>query len=339
MKKGIAMVTLIVIISVMLILVSVITVTGIDTSNTSKKIAFASELKMLQDSVDSYRTNNEGEFPVSDFVVIDLSLANDQFQANGEQIFDNKVTLSKIDYTKLEISNLTYGMGNLGEDDTYVVSNKTGRVYYAKGLKIGKVTYYTLTDELKNLLKYNSKSDEVLSKDAIIFEPSTLEWTNSTITITIKVPLKYKNINVTTGTTVINNDASDSSYYIYKAQIDKNSDIKVKYFDIDNIQKTSSYSVINIDKQKPQISAEQINNSNTSKKCLKINVIESQSGIKTIKYDIDKINNDDMGKIYFSNNGTEVKNNIIEVEKDLPYITLYVEDNAGNYDISLLQLK
>ena len=95
MKKGIAMVTLVVTIAVMLTLVSVITYTGISTANTSKKMSFASEINMVQESVNGYRTNNEGEFPTSDFVIIDLINASDdvkkQFTDNGEDIIDNKV--------------------------------------------------------------------------------------------------------------------------------------------------------------------------------------------------------------------------------------------------------
>ena len=166
MKKGIAMVTLVVTIGVMLTLVSVITYTGISTANTSKKMSFASEINMVQESVNGYRTNNEGEFPISDFVIIDLINASDdvkkQFTDNGEDIIDNKVYLSKIDYTKLDLNSLNRGVSKTA-DDIYTISTKSGIVYYAKGLKIGNITYYTLTDELKNLLNYNQKSNSVLT--------------------------------------------------------------------------------------------------------------------------------------------------------------------------------
>ena len=98
MKKGIAMVTLVVTIAVMLTLVSVITYTGISTANTSKKMSFASEINMVQESVNGYRTNSNGEFPTSDFVTIDLTNASidvkKQFTDNGEEIIGNKVYLS-----------------------------------------------------------------------------------------------------------------------------------------------------------------------------------------------------------------------------------------------------
>ena len=338
MKKGIAMATLVVIISVMLILLSVITITGINISNTSRKIAFASEIKMLQDSIDGYITKNLGEYPVSEFVTIDLSRASDdvkkQFEDNGEEILDSKVILNKIDYIKLDLTSLTRGTSDTTYD-IYVVSTKTGKVYYAKGLKIGNNTYYTLTDELKNLVEYNSKSNEVLTNDAVIFETSTNEWTNSDIEITVKVPRSYSNDKLTiNGNPVIKfSTIGTEDYVIHSLTISYNCNLAVNYKDANNLDRTSSFDITNIDKQKPYIDITNIKQLDTNKKYLEIKGNDSESGVKIIKYDTDKITNDEIGKIYFNSNGIEVKNNIIEVEDNIPYITLYIEDNAGNYQI------
>ena len=338
MKKGIAMATLVVIISVMLILLSVIAITGINISNTSRKIAFASELKMLQDSIDGYITKNLGEYPVSEFVTIDLSRASDdvkkQFEDNGEEILDSKVILNKIDYIKLDLTSLTRGTSDTTYD-IYVVSTKTGKVYYAKGLKIGNNTYYTLTDELKNLVEYNSKSNEVLTNDAVIFETSTNEWTNSDIEITVKVPRSYSNDKLTiNGNPVIKfSTIGTEDYVIHSLTISYNCNLAVNYKDANNLDRTSSFDITNIDKQKPYIDITNIKQLDTNKKYLEIKGNDSESGVKIIKYDTDKITNDEIGKIYFNSNGIEVKNNIIEVEDNIPYITLYIEDNAGNYQI------
>ena len=55
-----------------------------------------------------------------------------------------------------------------------------------------------------------------------------------------------------------------------------------------------------------------IRNSNTNKKYIEVKGTDLQSGIKIIKYDTDKINNDEVGRIYFNNNGRS---------KPRPYIT------------------
>lgn len=343
MKRGIAMATLVVIISVMLILVSVITVTGINTSNTSRKIAFASELKMLQDSVDGYRTKNSGEYPVSDFLTIDLSGASldvkKQFEDNGEEILDSKVNLNKIDYIKLDLTSLTRGISDT-TDDIYVVSTKTGKVYYAKGLKIGNNTYYALTDELKRLIEYNSKTNEVLTDDAIIFETSTNGWTNSDIEVTVKVPRSYSNSTITINGTPVTRVSTigTEDYVTHSLTISYNCNLAVKYKDNSNLDRISSLDITNIDKQKPDINITNIKILDTDKKYLEIKGNDLESGVKTIKYDIDKVTDDEVGRIYFNSNALEVKNNIIEVAENISHITLYIEDNAGNYQIVVKEI-
>ncbi len=343
LKKGIAMVTLVAVISIMLLLVSIITISGIQTSNTSRKITFASELDMLQDAVDSYRTINNGEFPISDFIVLDLKTASEdvknQFVKNDEEILNDTVLLSKIDYTKLDIGNIKRGHSDT-QDDIYAVSNKTGIVYYAKGQKIGNDTYYTLTEELKKLLEYNKKSDEVLSDNAIIFVTNTNKWTNDNVSIEVKVPKEYTDVSIANEKNTINVDKEDfdENYYVYKFNVEENCTINVSYTDKNGSNKVSSFSVMNIDKNNPDIEVSRINNSNTNKKFVQLKGIDLESGIKKIKYDSDKINNDNIGKIYFNSNGIDVNNNSIEVDKNIPYITLYVEDNAGNFNIKTIEL-
>lgn len=338
MKNGIAMVTLVVTIAVMLTLVSVITYTGINTANTSKKMAFASEIKMIQECIDSYRTNNEGNFPTSDFVTIDLSNASidvkKQFTDNEEEIIDNKVYLSKIDYTKLELNSLNRGLGQTS-DDIYVLSTKSGIVYYAKGLKIGNITYYTLTDELKNLLSYNQKSNEVSIPNVIVFKVSTTDWINSgKVECSVKVPNNYSSKEPTFNGNIILDvqTSSEGEYITHKFNIDNNGIIEIKYND-GKEDKTASYTINNFDKDIPTVSISKISNSNPDKKSYKIDANDKTSGIKVIKYDIGNIANDNISNVYFYSNGIQVKDNIIQLDNDVSYITVYVEDKAGNSQI------
>lgn len=338
MKNGIAMVTLVVTIAVMLTLVSVITYTGINTANTSKKMAFASEIKMVQECIDSYRTNNEGNFPTSDFVTIDLSNASidvkKQFTDNGEEIIENKVYLSKIDYTKLELNSLNRGLGQTS-DDIYVLSTKSGIVYYAKGLKIGNITYYTLTYELKNLLSYNQKSNEVSISNPIVFKVSTTDWINSgKVECSVKVPNNYSSKEQTFNGNIILDvqTSSEGEYITHKFNIDNNGIIEIKYND-GKEDKTASYTINNFDKDIPTVSISKISNSNPDKKSYKIDANDKTSGVKVIKYDIGNIANDNISNVYFYSNGIQVKDNIIQLDNDVSYITVYVEDKAGNSQV------
>ena len=338
MKNGIAMVTLVVTIAVMLTLVSVITYTGINTANTCKKMAFASEIKMVQECIDSYRTNNEGNFPTSDFVTIDLSNASidvkKQFTDNGEEIIENKVYLSKIDYTKLELNSLNRGLGQTS-DDIYVLSTKSGIVYYAKGLKIGNITYYTLTYELKNLLSYNQKSNEVSISNPIVFKVSTTDWINSgKVECSVKVPNNYSSKEPTFNGNIILDvqTSSEGEYITHKFNIDNNGIIEIKYND-GKEDKTASYTINNFDKDIPTVSISKISNSNPDKKSYKIDANDKTSGVKVIKYDIGNIANDNISNVYFYSNGIKVKYKIIQLDNCVSYINVYVEDKAGNSQV------
>lgn len=344
MKKGITMVSLLTVMASMIILISVVTISSVNISNTSKKMAFASELKMIQDSVDSYKTKNNGEYPVSDFVNVDISGLSEsskaQFLNNSEEIAEDKVFLRKVDYAKLSLVSISRGLGESDESDIYAVSTKTGKVYYVKGLNIGKTTYYTITGELQKLIMYNRKNDEVLANNAIVFETSKIEWTNESITGKLKIPEEYTNISISVNGSIITTYdlTTNENEKIYTLEIKNNCVIDVKYNDEDNIEKTASYTISNIDQTVPTINVDNIENSNKEKLYLNINASDMQSGIKALKYDIGKINDDEVGRVYFNSNGTEIKGNVIELEKDVRYVTIYVEDSAGNYDIVMVNV-
>lgn len=340
MKKGIVMATLVVMLSVIVILVSVISVTGINTYNTSRKLAFASELKMVQESVNSYKSDNNENLPISDFVVIDLSGASsdvlEQFVQNGERITNNKISLNKIDFNDLNVKSLTRGT-NETDDDVYVVSTKTGIVYYAKGLKIGTNTYYTLTEELKKLLHYNVKTFEQKSSDSVVFEVSTKEWTKNNVDVKIKVPDTYEITEIklsTSNTPVTISPNVNENYMEQTVTLNTNATISVKYKDNNDQDKKASYDVKNIDNTNPVVS---VNNVTTvgSKKFVKITSVDNNSGIKVLKYEEGDMTQN-IG--IFGNSDKNIENNNFEVDIDTVKVTIYAEDNAGNYSATLIEL-
>lgn len=47
------------VIAIIIILVSTITVSGMNTVNNAKKMSFGTDLKILQEAIDTYKINNE----------------------------------------------------------------------------------------------------------------------------------------------------------------------------------------------------------------------------------------------------------------------------------------
>jgi hypothetical protein len=297
------------------------------------------ELKTMGQAVSSYFDKNNETYPTGNLIVLDLTnLTSDsrlQFEENGETIINNKVNLYEIDYQKIDTTSLKYGNKKDGENDIYVVSQKTGKVYYAKGYTVGSKTYFAITQELAKTLEYNADKTITSSNKAVIFEPNTTKWTNQNVTVNIKVPKNLNSIVVTVNGSNVSLLSSDEEYNIYLATLTQNGSVVVSYKEnvSDEQTKEAKYEVTNIDKEAPVITVGTIslsyNNEENVLGHIKIlTKTDGISGIKSIKYEGEKIQTDISD--YFKLNGTESKDDVIVVNKGDFNVTVYVEDNAGN---------
>ena len=341
MKKGITFLTVVVAVIIMMIFATTITIAVVNVVNDSNKTKFATEIAYVQESVDNYYNKNN-EYPVSESINVDLQnvKASDIVQFVDEDKVDNSVVMYQIDRSLLGNIETTYG--NSTEEDSndiYAVSKKTGKVYYLKGVKAGNTTYFTLTDDLKDRINYVDKEESSIVKDLISFTPSTTEWTNKNIVTTVKVPDKYTDISVNilnNGTiTPFTSSTYVSDYYQYKIDsVAGNYTINVSYKNSNGESLTQSYSVSNYDSEAPTLEVSEkkdLNSSEGNYSYVKINnKNDNLSGIKCIKYERENIDDSDI-ETYFKANGIELKEDIIEIKEDTSCITIYIEDNAGNF--------
>lgn len=301
---------------------------------------------MIQNAVDAYYTKNNATFPVKDTIILDISnvRANvkGQFTENGEKIANDTITLCEIDYSKIGIDSLKYGRKQDGSNDVYVLSRETGNVYYALGVKIGSDTYYSLTDDIKNILNYNSGKNTVNSP-VILFEVSDIEWTNKNVDLIVKIPTRYTDTSIKVNNTTISltpDTTSISGYNVYTISKVGNYHVNITYADNGTI-KEASYSVTNVDNKAPNI----VFNDNQVKIETEEGIgyreitsaTDDLSGIKQLKYDYGEYPEDEV-KFHFQNGGVEVEDNIIYLKKEYNKVTVYVEDNAGNYRTYVLDV-
>lgn len=154
-KKGITLLALTLTIAVILILASTIVLSSNDIIAKTKKSEFAKEVYTIQTLVKQYKFKNN-VYPIDGSIEITLS----EFDQNSVSQFSNeptystgKITLEYIDLYEADVENTVRGNKKSGnQKDVYLVSNDTGRVYYLNGQKISGTVYYTLTDELKELI-------------------------------------------------------------------------------------------------------------------------------------------------------------------------------------------
>ncbi|MEG2348649.1 MAG: hypothetical protein RSB67_03275 [Clostridia bacterium] len=346
MKKGFSLVALIATVTIIITLISTITFSAINASNTSKKITFATEINMIQEASDAYKIKND-IYPIKDNVIIDVTKLSQeekkQFTDNGDVITNNKIVLGKVNYMDIGINNLKNGTLK-DTADLYAVSPITGKIYYAKGYIVGSSKYFTLTSSLKTLITINQEKNFKKAEAPVIFIPSTTEYTNDSkgVTITVKVPSSYNTVSVYKDNNNVvpkkNTEGSGEYMYdIYETSDIKNYSIIVKYDG-----KISTYNVSNIDTKSPDFEMSSFVPVNEPKgdivgyyKITKKN--DNISKIKKIKYEEGVFNNNTLIKDHFEVSGNLIKEDIIPVKKGIRKITVYMEDNAGNWAAKYLE--
>lgn len=344
MKKGVSMIVLVLTVVVMTILITTTTISVINVNEKTEKIRFGDELMLVQEWVSLYKVEN-GKYPIRENM-IDIEVANnDLSQFSGETVNSGVVSLNEVNLDLFGNIEVKYGTGSANPKDKYVVSTKTGRVYYADGLKVGDMRYYTLTEDLKELIGYNDSNVKGMTKDGIIFTPSTTEWTNEGVSVQISIPLEYTIVSVkqkygTTNTNITNKQVKDQ-YNIYTTATTKaNFEVIVEYKkDGSQEQQIQVFNIANYDSQGPQIKvrAQQNLNSNAegseSKSYIKIEELtDNISGVKETKYEYGRISDPS----YFKDKGIIVNNNVVMIEKEYDAISICSFDNAGN--VTLIQV-
>lgn len=337
MKKGISLVALTVTIVIMLLLASTVAISGVNVLSNSRMVSIGTELAYMQEYVDSYIEYNNGNLPISDSVIIatDKILAADKTQFDSvDYVSSTNVLLYKIDKSKLGNISTTYGNENKGDEtDIYAVSKNTNKVYYVKGEKIKGKTYYTLTNDLKEKIGFDKIKGSV-AKDGIIFTPSTKEWTNRSVTLNVAVPVDYTNVTFTVnGTTVTaSKTETTSSYVYYDVSINGNYETIVKYTK-NGTSLSQSYTVTKYETQAPTLTVstpQTLIDGEENSSYVNIDYSDAQSGIKIVKYETEKIDQAQIST-YFITNGIEITGKSIKVNKYVSNVTVYVEDQAGNY--------
>ena len=334
MKKGISLASVIIVTFLILFLITTVTISINKVSENAKKISFATELNSLQTSVDSYYLVNN-QYPIlGETIILDISNLKDTEIFSEEDILNNKVILNKIDYDKINYT-------SLNNDDVYGVSDKTGKVYSSEGLKIGSDTYYTLTEDLKILIS-EGRDSSIKNNVSVVFIPSEVGWTNNQVKVKVKVPKEYSNISVFAGIDKYSLSTTDETYYVYTVEKDGNYTIEVNYLDEKKIEREAKYIVKNYDIEKPIIQIDEhvvLSEEQTSDiygYYLINNYYDNESGVKQIKCEYGRI--EDNVYNYFKSNGDLVKDDRIMIKRGYEYITVYIEDNATNYNVVYIKI-
>jgi len=332
-KKGISAVALAIAVVVLIILISTVSVSITYSVSNAKKRTFAEEIYNIQSIVNEY-IKKENVVPASvSTIQIEPSDLN---QFEGEKITDGKLLLNILELTELDITNTLYGNKKIGETDTqkekdiYAVSTETGKVYYIAGFKDGDKTYYTLTDELLDMIE--KKQNLLISEKTIVFTPSKLGWSNEGVSVIATVPQDYEitsfeidNSNITYIEETIDNV---KTYTINSTKLLENYEILIKYTR-NGIEGNVKYKT-KLDTVVPTIFKDE-NIANSSIAINGIKATDTESGVKYFKY-AEGIINDSNVKEYMASYGKKINKSSINMKNKSVY-TIYAEDKAGNYAV------
>jgi len=258
MKKGVSLISLIVSIIIITIILGIIAATSFDSIDVVTINEFALEIYDIQTAVDEYKERKE-KYPVGDTYVLSMSKipSNSKAQFTDEQITSEAINFKKVDLSLLGINNNKLGLGK--EDDIYVLSEQTGKVYYIQGVEFEELTYYTITDKILEILGITSgnKPSFGIKMEDVIFELSTEEYTKEPITVKVKIPAEASFTGVSSQNEISIVDLGTQGQENIRELNTTNSKtgnyyIKV-WYDYQGVSKFVQYNVENYDDELPQL--------------------------------------------------------------------------------------
>ncbi len=335
MKKGITLVSLTIVIIIMTILAGTIVFTGNDSIGMTKINMFATEIINIQNSLDEYFVRYE-TYPVTTQYDFDINNIDTIYvsQFENETNTNGVINFKKIDLSRLGIDSTEYG-NNEFDGDVYVVSEETGKVYYLAGVEYDNLIYYTITDELYNIVGSKQMTSTPTASSTkvydVIFTPSSSAYTNEPVEVLIQIPKDATIMNAdTTGHKSVSVETIVGDYkqvIINETGSDRQGNYTVWIdYTYNGVENTATYSVDVFDDTVPTLSVTESKESGLRK--INVTYADSQSGIKLVKYADTEVANED----FFKNYGKEFKGKELILAEDKEY-TLYIEDNAGNSTI------
>lgn len=160
-KRAIALISIMIIITVLLLLSGIVTYAGKEIIITSKETTFIKNMETINDSVEEYYIVN-GSIPnLEDEIGISVSQYKENIRIlNGNKAEeklsseiikngDEEAIFYEIDISKIGIDEIVYGTKE-NEYDFYLVSNVSHKVYYYPGYEIGNELHFSGIDIIDN---------------------------------------------------------------------------------------------------------------------------------------------------------------------------------------------
>lgn len=188
-QKGITLITLVITIIIMIILAGVVIYNGMESINTSRKLAFISELEMIQAKVNViYEERKESNEKTEYYNLIGQDISNvDKVHLNevlGQTNKDGFKYFNSSDLKKLDLDNI---------NQEVLINYDTREIISLTGIEIEGVKYYKLKD-IPNYIGYNVEYTNQ-NTQAPSFKVSQTKINDNEYRFTIKDVVYNSNVN------------------------------------------------------------------------------------------------------------------------------------------------
>ena len=388
-KKGISLIVLVITIVVALILVAAVTISTSGAIDSANVTAFAKDLNDIEEATESYYILN-GVIPVLDGEPVRtsnslLAIAGNEHLLNEEitEKGDADSQFYTIDLAKINVTKIAYGNKDYSENDTFVVAYPTMNVYYPYGIEANGTLYFSLTSKITSVSKIieevaDSSSTTVITSGGIKITKAN-GWANK-MGVNIDVNMgsgdtlymsvsggTNKEITTALGINTFGFDllsdivANKETIKVPTLTIEEANYIEAgtkpveeRYVDIfkynsGDILGKVRVNLSNFSKNLPTITTADIT-SYTSSNSVTLNLSNSESGIREVRYDYLKKYTDegtivdyydgitDFDEKYMKNNSKKAKllnptKVTISTPKDVQSMKVAIIDKAGNINI------
>ncbi len=330
MKKGITIASLAIAVLLLAIFTSMVLYTNSDVLKETNKTKFAIEILDIQTKTDNYYIAS-GTYPIGEEKEFNISKLKEEEreQIKGESIVDEKFTVYVLNINALGIKNSLYG-NNKGENDVYVLSKTTGRVYYLKGVQYNNIRYYSAAKELYSDLdnKLGVQDYKEIRKADVVFKISSIALGKEPVLVDVLLPKDSTKVTVTATNSVnVSLPITEETYRKYSVNTNNeatNYDIVVAYT-LNGVAKEVKHSIKNVDVTGPVITVKTTAGEGST--TVEVTVIDNDSNVEKIKYDKGALT-----KAYFEKYGKIVESNTITCAETAVY-TIYAVDSVGNATI------
>ena len=154
--RGIAMISLVLTIIILVMLAGMVSYAGYDIINESKKTAFAKDLETLYDATQEYYMVNgsipilesESGFSTDEYIgritTLNGAEAAENLQSEILKNEDQTATFYEVSIQKIGIEDITYGVKK-NENDYFIISDNSYKIYYYPGETINGNWYFSDT--------------------------------------------------------------------------------------------------------------------------------------------------------------------------------------------------